>query len=424
MDVRPLVFRLDDYDKTLVLARATELVAHRSRATFSLEAEVRTRLMRRIGDDSCMRSLRQWMTARHGAEYGLHSTTNHELINSVLAAVRFGQVVATLTPAVHSTLREQPSTAIDERTRRLVESATAPAPLAPKIAASGSVVAAQSPAAPAPPSVAKMTRQEKIEELLKLTISKLPDAIRPQFVAMVGMIGVIKIAEIFLAWAASQFVGVGEVVDLLLGVALAMGVVFTGWSFYTGTKQLLEAVNGALVAQTDANFDSAASEMAEAVTTLGVAVLTLAMMGGAKGASADAEAAPAATAGDSAAAREAAAQRAAAERAAAEKAEAAGTEAAPATELHRPYIRQSVRAEVEARAPRTADGRPIDPNTGQPIDGTPDFGHKPGNEFWREKQAAEAEGLTQEQFNDRMNDPDKYQLEDPSSNRSHRYEQP
>ncbi len=94
------------------------------------------------------------------------------------------------------------------------------------------------------------------------------------------------------------------------------------------------------------------------------------------------------------------------------------------TELKRPYIRQGVREEVEARAPRTADGRPIDPNTGQPIDGTPDFGHKSGNEFWREKQKAEAQGLTQKQFNDRMNNPDLYQLEDPSSNRSHRYERP
>ncbi|MDZ7617443.1 MAG: RHS repeat-associated core domain-containing protein [Patescibacteria group bacterium] len=93
-------------------------------------------------------------------------------------------------------------------------------------------------------------------------------------------------------------------------------------------------------------------------------------------------------------------------------------------ELHRPYIRKKVREKVEARAPRAPDGRPIDPNTLQPIDGTPDLGHKPGHEFWREKARAEAEELLQKQFNDRMNDPDLYQLEDPSSNRSHRYETP
>ncbi len=93
-------------------------------------------------------------------------------------------------------------------------------------------------------------------------------------------------------------------------------------------------------------------------------------------------------------------------------------------DLRRPYIRKSVREEVERRAPRTEDGRFIDPNTGEPIDGKPDLGHKPGHEFWREKMRAEEEGLSQQEFNDRMNDPELYQLEDPSSNRSHRFEEP
>ncbi|HDS1157894.1 TPA: HNH/ENDO VII family nuclease [Stenotrophomonas maltophilia] len=44
------------------------------------------------------------------------------------------------------------------------------------------------------------------------------------------------------------------------------------------------------------------------------------------------------------------------------------------------------------------------------------------NEHRTEAASAKAEGLTQKQFNDRMNNPDKYQLEDPSSNRSHRFE--
>jgi hypothetical protein len=78
---------------------------------------------------------------------------------------------------------------------------------------------------------------------------------------------------------------------------------------------------------------------------------------------------------------------------------------------------------VPASVGGTADGRFIDPNTGQPITGQYDLGHKPGHEFWRERAHAEAEGLTQEQFNDRMNNPDLYQIESPSSNRSHQHEQ-
>lgn len=90
--------------------------------------------------------------------------------------------------------------------------------------------------------------------------------------------------------------------------------------------------------------------------------------------------------------------------------------------LRRPYICKSVRNEMEQNTPRTTDGRPIEPNTKQPIDGKPDLGHKTGNEFRTEKAAAQQEGLSQKEFNDRMNNSSKYQLEDPSSNRSHRFE--
>ena len=62
-------------------------------------------------------------------------------------------------------------------------------------------------------------------------------------------------------------------------------------------------------------------------------------------------------------------------------------------ELRRPYIRNSTRDVVESRAPRDATGRPLDPNTGKPIEGRPDLGHKTGSEFRREKARANAEGV-------------------------------
>ena len=92
--------------------------------------------------------------------------------------------------------------------------------------------------------------------------------------------------------------------------------------------------------------------------------------------------------------------------------------------LHRPYIRESVRAEVENRAQKNEKGQFLDANTGKAIEGQYDLGHKAGHEHWREAEKAEKEGLTQEQFNDRMNNPDYYQIEDPHENRSHTHEQP
>ncbi|MDR1469122.1 MAG: HNH/ENDO VII family nuclease [Spirochaetaceae bacterium] len=93
-------------------------------------------------------------------------------------------------------------------------------------------------------------------------------------------------------------------------------------------------------------------------------------------------------------------------------------------DLRRPYIRDEVRREIELRAPKTRDRRFIDPNTGRPINGPYDLGHRPGHEFWREKAKAIKDGLTQEKFNDRMNNPDLYQIEDPSVNRGHKFEMP
>ncbi|MDR1802841.1 MAG: HNH/ENDO VII family nuclease [Treponema sp.] len=92
--------------------------------------------------------------------------------------------------------------------------------------------------------------------------------------------------------------------------------------------------------------------------------------------------------------------------------------------LHRPYIRAEVRAEVERRAARNEEGQFLDANTGKPIQGQYDLGHVPGHEHHRELQKAEEEGLSQEVFNKRMNNPDLYQIEDPSENRSHSHELP
>lgn len=92
--------------------------------------------------------------------------------------------------------------------------------------------------------------------------------------------------------------------------------------------------------------------------------------------------------------------------------------------LNRPYIRKDVRAEVERRAKKNEEGQFLDANTGKPIEGSYDLGHIPGHEHRREVEKAEAEGLTQDEFNDRMNVPDLYQIEDPSENRSHAHEMP
>ncbi len=96
----------------------------------------------------------------------------------------------------------------------------------------------------------------------------------------------------------------------------------------------------------------------------------------------------------------------------------------PAPSITRPRIRASVREEVLSRAPRDAQGRLLDPNTFEPIEGSYHLGHRPGHEWWRIRDRAAAEGWTRQELVDYVNNPDLYQIELPANNLSHRYEMP
>jgi len=89
-------------------------------------------------------------------------------------------------------------------------------------------------------------------------------------------------------------------------------------------------------------------------------------------------------------------------------------------------LRESTKEAIRDAAPKTAEGEFIDPNTGTviPREGTYDFGHKPGYEWWRTQRAARDEGWSRNEVITYENDPSHYQIEDPASNRSHLFELP
>lgn len=60
----------------------------------------------------------------------------------------------------------------------------------------------------------------------------------------------------------------------------------------------------------------------------------------------------------------------------------------------------------------------IDCNTGLPVKGEYSLRDRPGHEFWKEKARAERDGLTQQQFNIWMANPDFYEITDRRSKRS------
>lgn len=76
-------------------------------------------------------------------------------------------------------------------------------------------------------------------------------------------------------WAGSHFFGVGEFVDVIL---LVVGVAFVGLGVFDGAAHLYDFVTIAINAKSDADLTKSAEHFAEAVTILGITVITALLM--------------------------------------------------------------------------------------------------------------------------------------------------
>jgi hypothetical protein len=93
-------------------------------------------------------------------------------------------------------------------------------------------------------------------------------------------------------------------------------------------------------------------------------------------------------------------------------------------------FRANVKDVVWENAVDPSTGLVTDPLSGQVMNRNApwDMGHRPGMEFWKERDNAinswldTREFMTRKQFLDRMNDPSRYRPELPASNRGHRAE--
>jgi hypothetical protein len=130
--------------------------------------------------------------------------------------------------------------------------------------------------------ISRMDPIEKIGIVLEGTLLKLEKPAEKEFAAFLLTIGVTRLAIILAGWAASHFVGVGEVIDIFLGAALAIGCLLAGWTLAVGVGQMIDATNDAVDAQNQRDLDAASAKMAEGIKTLGVALISLALVRGTK----------------------------------------------------------------------------------------------------------------------------------------------
>ncbi len=91
---------------------------------------------------------------------------------------------------------------------------------------------------------------------------------------------------------------------------------------------------------------------------------------------------------------------------------------------NRVKLRKTTCESIFEQVPKTAEGDFIDPNTGAivPKEGPFDIGHKHGQSWKKRKQEHIERGSTRKEVIEAENDPSLYQVEDPKSNRSRRYD--
>jgi len=239
---------LEDGGETLVIAPRGDLPALSPAQTRDLSSTVRSRLSRlvRTGDvDVLRRKLIAWDIPLRGG------TSSEAVFDAAADAVSTGRLTARILP-----------TGVSE----FEMSSKAPAPVS-------------QPGAPGKP-VSQMSAVEKLGTMLWKTAHKeeLPGEIRAQLLSLLETFGIIRIGMILFAWLSAQLAGpYAWIADILLAAALIALADMTATMIEETAKNLYEAFKIAINAHEEADVDRAATLMVPVITTIGLALFTIAL---------------------------------------------------------------------------------------------------------------------------------------------------
>lgn len=119
------------------------------------------------------------------------------------------------------------------------------------------------------PDVPRMGLEEKLGAVVHKAVPLLPGDVGRHLLALVSPEALAIMAGVVVVWAASHFVGVGEIADVAL---LIGGWLTIGAGAVAGCRKLLSFALGTHAARTEADLDRAARDLADAVAILGVDV--------------------------------------------------------------------------------------------------------------------------------------------------------
>lgn len=119
--------------------------------------------------------------------------------------------------------------------------------------------------------------ENKLEQVLKLTLPKLGPEAQYALGAIITPESLKTIAAVLVAWVLSHVFGIGEAIDIILAV---VGLAAIGLSVFSGLDHLYEFAGRTYKANTEQELDIAAEHLAKAIAILGItAVLAVLFRG-------------------------------------------------------------------------------------------------------------------------------------------------
>lgn len=125
--------------------------------------------------------------------------------------------------------------------------------------------------------VLQMSSTDKIGEAIQRSLPHIPDSARAIVESMLKPETLAIIAGTLVVWAGSHFIGVGEIVDIIL---LSVGILTIGFSVFEGAGALYDFTTTAINALSDADLDTAGRHFARAVTLLGISTIQAILLRG------------------------------------------------------------------------------------------------------------------------------------------------
>lgn len=122
-----------------------------------------------------------------------------------------------------------------------------------------------------------MSKAEKVAEAMRRSLPYLPFEARSIVESLIRPETIGIITGTLMIWAGSHFVGVGQIVDIIL---LGIGVVALGFAVFEGAGELLTFATTALDAHSTAQLDAAGQHFARAVTVLGFSTVQAVLLRG------------------------------------------------------------------------------------------------------------------------------------------------